>query len=249
MELDSSIANRSNGYGFGCERISQMTKDKNIDSVPREYGDSTSSDARSLFSGSDETSCSTNSNRDSTSTVDSAKTVFGDSRYIECSSFNVAEASGISSSKSCMRSSPRLSETYSALENYAHFSDHSVPNQPIGNSRTDQGFTLSNPDTFDTDSSHSLPTDSSNSLFQKPWVHSFVSESSHRHRDMLDCSISGKNAYLLQSSQFRISETLDHPKGNSCECFFVPTKKKHIEENYKSDKIEGSMLILGLSMS
>lgn len=113
--------------------------------------------------------------------MDLAETVFGASRYLECSSFNVAEASGISSSKSCMRSSPCLSETCSSLENYAHFSDHYVPNQPIGNSRTDQGFTLSNPDTFDTDSSHSLPADSSNSLFQKPWAHSFVSESSLTH--------------------------------------------------------------------
>jgi hypothetical protein len=172
--------------------------------------------------------------------VDSTETVFGDSRYIECSSFNVVEASGISISKPCMRSSPCLSETYSALENYAHFSDHSVPNQPIGNSRIDQGFTLSNPDTFDTDSSHSLPADSSNSLFQKPWAHSFVSESSLTYRDMLDCSVSGRNAYLLQSSQFRISETLDHPKDNSCECFAVPAKQKHIEENYKSDKTERS---------
>lgn len=60
------------------------------------------------------------------------------------------------------------------------------------------------------------------------------------HMDMLDCSVSGRNAYLLQSSQFRISETLDHPKDNSCECFAVPAKQKHIEENYKSDKTERS---------
>lgn len=48
--------------------------------------------------------------------------------------------------------------------------------------------------------------------------------------DMLDCSVSGRNAHLLQSSQFRISETLDHPKDNSCECFAVLAKQKHIEE-------------------
>lgn len=237
MDLDSNIADRSNGYGFGCEKIYQMTREEKIDSVPREYGDSTSSDSGSLFSGSDETSCSTDSNRDSTSTVDLAETVFGDS-YLECNSFNVAEACGVSSSKSCMISSPCLSETYSALANYAYFSDCSFPNQRIGNSRIDQGFTLSNPDTFDADSSHSMPVDSSNGFFQRPWAHSFASESSLKHRDMLGCSVSGRSAYLLQSSQFRISDSLDHPKDNSNECFAVPAKWKHNEERYKSDETE-----------
>ena len=51
----------------------------------RDYLDLTSSDSGSLFSCSNETSCNTESNRDSTSTYDFAKTIFGDLGHLTSS--------------------------------------------------------------------------------------------------------------------------------------------------------------------
>ncbi|KAH9309646.1 hypothetical protein KI387_037557, partial [Taxus chinensis] len=68
MDLDSIVPDKLDTFGSRGEGLNRIMQDKKDDLIPREYGDLTSSDTGSLFSGSDETSCSTDSNRDSIST-------------------------------------------------------------------------------------------------------------------------------------------------------------------------------------
>lgn len=95
----------------------------------RDYPDMTSSDSGSLFSYSDETSCSTESNRDSTSTDDFAEIIFGDSGQLTTS--GLAEDPYTMSSSNCyMKSSPSLQTEY-YFENDAYILDSVFSNQHL----------------------------------------------------------------------------------------------------------------------
>eukprot|EP01018_Ginkgo_biloba_P000495 Gb_05817 [translate_table: standard] len=64
-------------YDFSNYSVPSVTRTWDMNSFPIEYSDLTSNDAGSLFSGSDEASWTTESNRDSTSTMDYSEIIFG----------------------------------------------------------------------------------------------------------------------------------------------------------------------------
>eukprot|EP01018_Ginkgo_biloba_P000538 Gb_17492 [translate_table: standard] len=235
--IDSSNAVNLDGFGFNCDRASSITGERNRISVPMDSGDLPSSDAGSLFSGSDETSCSTDSNRDSTSTVDYTETVTGDSGYPPWSSSSLSECCGVSKSSSCPP------ETDLGFEDRVDFVDSSFYNQQHGKRRIDQGFSPPS-------NSHPLnngrltcPSNSSSSLFCCPSSdarYPLVSDLSSRRKDMLDCRMSYTNRYehSMQSPQFRIPESGNYPIDSPSEDFAAQAKRKHIKQKHMSKETE-----------
>ncbi|GLJ38128.1 hypothetical protein SUGI_0776230 [Cryptomeria japonica] len=256
MDLDSIIPDKVDTFGFKGEKLHPIMQDRDNDLISRESGDLTSSDAGSLFSGSDETSCSSDSNRDSISTVDLAETVPGDPRYLAYGGLNIDEACETSSSSSCMELLSRPSETQTFVENkpskcppevgaiYGNnsiFADKSSINQGLRNRRTVQGLSfLSNSHIADTDKLSPWTSVSSFKLFCQPSSNSVVSEESQPN-DMLDFreSIIKREECLPQSPHCSgVNKNLNCSKDNLCQNFVLSAKWKHGTEKWKAEEIK-----------
>ncbi|KAH9315522.1 hypothetical protein KI387_024149 [Taxus chinensis] len=114
-------------YGFDYNRAPSVKGSRIMGC--RDSADWASSDSGSLFSCSDEASCSTESNRDSTSTDDFSETIFGDSGRLACASYGLPEEPyTLPSSFFCMKSSPPL-QTECYFQNDAYLQDSAFSDQ------------------------------------------------------------------------------------------------------------------------
>ena len=223
-------------YGFDCNGTPIMGS--GIVGY-RDYPDMTSSDFGSLFSYSDETSCSTESNRDSTSTDDFAETIFGDLGQLTSS--GLAEDPYTMPSSNCyMKSSPSLQTEY-YFENDAYTMDSVFSNQYLETNKTDPELTsLPNPLPQDIDGqSDSLSKSASSYLFPPRFPASHVETRyfdpnlCSRHSDQLDYRASNNHLDFLQfQNSVGVPDISDTGAYSSSDVFATPAKSQYEKEKY-----------------
>lgn len=243
----SSMASRAfnfEDYGFDCNG-NPIIGSGNI--VYRDYPDMASSDSGSLFSYSDETSCSTESNRDSTSTDDYVETIFGDSG--QPTSSGLGEDPYTMSSSNCyMKSSPSSLQTAYYFENDAYILDSGFSNQHLfddvyhGTRKIDPELTpRPNPLSQDTDGRRDLLRKTASSYFFPPFPSSHVEtgyfdpDLCSRRSDQLDYRTSNINNHS-ESLQFQnsvgVPDTADTGAYSSSGDFSIPAKSQYENEKY-----------------
>lgn len=212
----------------------------------RDYPDMTSSDSGSLFSYSDETSCSTESNRDSTSTDDFAETIFGDLGQ-HTSSGLVEGPCAMPSSNCYMKSSPSSLQTEYYFENDAYTVDSVFSNQHLCDdiyhetNKTDPELTpLPNPLPQDIDGlSDSLSKSASSYLFPPSFPASHVETRyfdpnlCSRRSDELDYRTCNNQSDFLQfQNSVGVPDISDTGAYSSSGDLATPAKSQYEKEKY-----------------